>query len=279
MGMPKPALALAQGRATLHEREVEFHDKWAHDTNLDAINVREAFEAPTALENAFVLQQMGSLKGKKLLDVGAGLGESSVYFALQGADVTTTDISPGMVETALKLGEKFGVKMTGRVSTGESLNAEPGTYDFVYIANLVHHIHDRPALWNQVHAALKPGGRFFSIDPIAYNPVINQYRRMATEVRTIDEMPLTRADLTLVREFFPGAETRHFWISTLALFVKYAYWDRVHPNEDRYWKRIFRETDASLGWWKPLAALDQVLTRVPGLKWWSWNIVMQGRKQ
>ena len=265
-------------QAALHEREASFHDKWAHDTGLDAINVREAFEAPTALENAFVLKQMGSLKGKRLLDVGAGLGESSVYFALQGAEVTTTDISPGMVETALKLGEKFGVKMQGRVSTGEELNAEPGTYDFVYIANLVHHIHDRRALWKQVHAALKPGGQFFSIDPIAYNPVINQYRRMATEVRTEDEMPLTRADVALVKEFFPRVETRFFWMSALALFLKYAYWDGVHPNEDRYWKRIFRETDATLGWWKSLAALDQALTRTPGLQWWSWNIVMQGRK-
>lgn len=267
------------GQQELHEREIEFHDKWAHDTDLGSINVREAFEASTAMENAYILKEMGDLKGKRLLDVGAGLGESSVYFALQGADVTTTDISPGMVETALSLGKKFGVKITGRVSTGEALNAEPGTYDYVYIANLIHHIHDRRALWKQVHAALKPGGRFFSIDPVAYNPVINQYRRMATEVRTPDEMPLTRADVALAREFFPDADTRHFWISTLALFVKYAYWDRVHPNEDRYWKRIFRETNASLLWWKPLLALDHVLTRIPGLKWWSWNIVLQGTKR
>ena len=262
----------------LHEREIEFHDKWAHDTGLDNINVREAFEAPTAMENAFVLRMMGPLKGKKLLDVGAGLGESSVYFALQGADVTTTDISPGMVETALALGNKFGVKLTGQVSTGESLNVSPGTYDFVYLANIIHHVHDRPALWAQVQRALKPGGRFFSIDPLDYNPAINKYRRMATEVRTPDEMPLTKADVELARRHFPDVQTRHFWIATLALFVKYAYWDRVHPNQDRYWKRIFKETDATLGWWKPLLALDSVFTRMPGLRWWAWNVVMWGTK-
>ena len=39
------------------------------------------------MENQWILELMGDLRGKKLLDIGAGLGESSVYFALQGADV------------------------------------------------------------------------------------------------------------------------------------------------------------------------------------------------
>src|SRR4029077_10729391 len=89
-------------QTTLHQREADFHDEWARSTDIRSISVREAFEAPTAMENRFLLGQMGSLAGKRLLDVGAGLGESSVYFALQGAHVTTTDISPEMVETALK---------------------------------------------------------------------------------------------------------------------------------------------------------------------------------
>ena len=86
---------------------------------------RECFEAPTALENRFILSQMGPLSGKKLLDIGAGLGESSVYFALQGAHVTTVDISRLMVETALQLGRKFGVALEGIVSSAEDLNLPP----------------------------------------------------------------------------------------------------------------------------------------------------------
>ena len=76
----------------LHNREARFHNTWASETKLGDILVRESFEAPTAVENQFILQRMGDLRGKKLLDIGAGLGESSVYFALQGADVTTVDV-------------------------------------------------------------------------------------------------------------------------------------------------------------------------------------------
>ena len=86
--------------AILQEREAAFHDVWACNTQLEDVLVRECFEAPTALENQFILGRMGSLNGKQLLDIGAGLGESSVYFALKGAHVTTVDVSPGMVETA-----------------------------------------------------------------------------------------------------------------------------------------------------------------------------------
>src|SRR3984893_11501401 len=126
--------------SALHDREAAFHDAWASETELSDILVRECFEAPTAMENQFILQRMGDLRGKKLLDIGAGLGESSVYFALQGADVTTVDISPQMVETVLKLGAQFGVKLQGVVSGGEYMNLPEAAYAIIYIANTIHHV-------------------------------------------------------------------------------------------------------------------------------------------
>jgi hypothetical protein len=129
-----------------------------------------------------------------------------------------------------------------------------------------------------MHRALKPGGMFISYDPIAYNPLINVYRRMATAVRTPDESPLTLADLKLARKYFSNVRHREFWISTLLLFVKYYLIDRVHPNQDRYWKRILRETPERLWWWMPLRSLDSMLTRIPLVRWLAWNVVIWGRK-
>jgi SAM-dependent methyltransferase len=261
-----------------HQRETEFHDGWAASTRLDDVLVRECFEAPTAMENQFILARMGDLRGKKLLDIGAGLGESSVYFALRGARVTTVDISPQMVETALALGKKFGVELQGIVSSGEFLNVPEETYDLIYVANTIHHVQERDRLFSQMQRALKPGGRFFSYDPLAYNPVINVYRRMATDVRTPDESPLTVADVRLAKRYFTNVQHREFWISSLLLFVKYYVKDRLHPNDDRYWKRILRETPSGLRWWMPLRSLDRIFTRLPLVRWLSWNIVMWGQK-
>jgi SAM-dependent methyltransferase len=263
----------------IEQREAAFHDIWAAATSLDDVLVTECFEATTALENRFILSRLGSLRGKKLLDIGAGLGESSVYFALKGAQVTTVDISPVMVETVLKLGQRYGVELQGVVSSAESLNVSEGSYDVVYVANTIHHVQDRDLLFFLIHRALKPGGMFISYDPLAYNPVINVYRRMATSVRTPDESPLTTADLNLARKYFAQVDHREFWISTLLLFVKYYLIDRVHPNQDRYWKRILREKPETLRWWMPLRALDQLLSRIPLIRWLAWNIVMWGWKR
>jgi 2-polyprenyl-3-methyl-5-hydroxy-6-metoxy-1,4-benzoquinol methylase len=273
------AVGKMRSEAIAHQREAAFHDEWAGSTPLEEIRVRESFEAPTALENQFILTRAGSLQGKRLLDIGAGLGESSVYFALQGARVTTTDISATMVDTAKALGRKYGVELEGIVGSAEDLNVPSGEYDIVYAANLIHHVPDRAKLFEQIKRALKPRGVFFAWDPLAYNPVINIYRTMATEVRTQDERPLTIGDIELARRYFPGLEHREFWIASLLLFVKYFLKDRIHPNEQRYWKRILRENRESLSWWMPLRYLDRVLTRVPGVHWLAWNVVMWGEKE
>lgn len=262
----------------LHEREAFFHDAWAASTSTGNVLVRECFEAPTAMENQFTLKRMGNLRGKRLLDIGAGLGESSVYFALQGARVTTVDISARMVELAVKLGQKHGVELDGIVSVAENLNVPSAAYDIVYIANTIHHVQDRDALFEQISRALKPGGMFFSCDPLAYNPLINIYRRMATEVRTPDESPLRIADIKLAGKYFRNVGHREFWISSLLLFLKYYAKDRVHPNQDRYWKRILRETPDTLRWWTSLKAIDGILTRIPLVRWLAWNMVMWGEK-
>jgi SAM-dependent methyltransferase len=240
--------------------------------------VREAFEAPTAVENRAILALMGDLKGKHLLDVGAGLGESSVYFALQGAHVTSLDLSPRMVDCAVALGKAHGVSLRGLVQSGEELQVPEEHFDIVYIANTIHHVTDKDLLFQQIQKVLKPGGLFFSYDPIGYNPVIEIYRRMATQVRTDDEAPLTFADVDIARRYFRNVQHREFWILTLSLFLKYYLIDRVHPNSERYWKKILLETPRTLWWWIPLEQADRWLTRIPLIRRLAWNMVMWGEK-
>lgn len=263
---------------TTHERESVFHDQWAQSVDFREIPVRAAFEAPTALENRFILKRMGDLRGRRVLDIGCGLGESSVYFALQGAQVTATDLSPGMVDVALRLGQLHGVKLEGKVAAAEDLNVRPDFFDIAYAANTLHHVADKENLLRQVQRALKPGGRVFFCDPLAYNPVINIYRRMATQVRTADEAPLSFRELSLVRKYFDDVRHREFWILTLSLFLKYYLIDRIHPNQERYWKLIYKEIPRRLWWWRPLATLDSALSRIPLVKRLAWNMVIWGNK-
>lgn len=271
--MPKPA------DTQRHAREAKFHDAWADGTALDAIAVTDAFEAITAQENRFIMQLLGDVRGKTILDVGTGLGESAIYFAQQGAQVTAVDISPKMIGLCERNAARHDVHVRGLVTPAESLSVEPDSFDVVYAANILHHIQDRERFLANISAALKPGGLFVAWDPLEYNPVINVYRRMATDVRTEDEAPLTRADLRRARGLFPDLRYRTFWLTTLSLFLKYYLIDRRDPNEVRYWKAILAERPDTIGWWfRPLQQLDALLLRLPLVRWLAWNVVQWGHR-
>jgi len=261
------------------ENEVKFHDRWAQSESLDNIDVLAAFEAPTALENRFILQLMGDLTGKKILDVGSGLGESSVYFALKGAQVTSMDISPQMIECTKGLAKKYAVSVQTFVGSADSLDLASDQFDFVYVANLAHHVQEKASLFIGLNRVLKPNGTIFFWDPLKYNPVIEIYRQFAVNVRSPDERPLGTDDLSLMKSHFRGMQCRMFWMTTLLLFIKYLIVDRTSPNASRYWKLILRETPSTLKWWLPLKKMDDLLLQTPGLRWLAWNMVAWGHKK
>jgi 2-polyprenyl-3-methyl-5-hydroxy-6-metoxy-1,4-benzoquinol methylase len=262
--------------ARKHAEEV-FHDEWAANTDVSQINVRQMNEACTAPEMRHITQALGDLRGRTLLDVGCGLGEAAVYFALRGADVTATDISPGMCDAARRLAEHNGVTIRTHVSASEDLGfADDVKFDVIYTGNTLHHV-DIAATMPLLLKHLKPDGVFVSWDPVAYNPAINYYRRHAMEVRTHDEHPLTLADIRAVRSCFHESQTRWFWLTTLLIFIVMRFIQRRDPNKERYWKKVVEEADQWAWLYRPLELLDRALLLIPFLRPLCWNVVIIGR--
>ncbi|WP_243543947.1 class I SAM-dependent methyltransferase [Pseudodesulfovibrio tunisiensis] len=260
-------------------REREFHDEWAGSTNVEEIDVFRTNEACTAPEMRYITKRLGNLKGKKLLDVGCGLGEASVYFAIRGAQVTSSDLSPGMLDATCRLAQANGVSVTPHVSAAEDLRLPADAlFDVIYAGNLLHHV-DIEATIKRFLPHLKPGGKVVTWDPLAYNPAINVYRKKAMEVRTVDEHPLTWNDIRLFREHFRNVETRYFWLTTLAIFVAMALLQRRDPNKERYWKSVIDESDKWAPMYKPLEFFDRILlTILPPLRLLCWNVVIVAEK-
>jgi len=261
------------------QKERAFHDSWASGVSPREVAVKAAFESLTAPENRFILAKMGNLQGLRVLDLGSGLGESAIYFALQGAKVTATDISPEMCELCRRAAREHGVELDAIATPVEELRVPEAAFDIVYGANLLHHVTDIEATLVAVRRALRPGGRCFFWDPLAYNPVINVYRRMATRVRTEDERPLRFEVLQTFRRHFSNVGHREFWLATLLIFLKYYLLDGIHPNASRYWKRILEEDERRLRWWfAPLQTLDAALLRLPLVRRLAWNMVVFGER-
>lgn len=256
-----------------------FHDEWAAGVDPRTIDVRKANEAITSPEMREIRRALGDLRGRRLLDLGCGLGEASVYFALEGADVTATDISPGMLDLTRRLAEENGVAVTTHLSAAEDLLFQNGEqFDIIYAGNILHHV-DIAATLPRLCSVLRPDGMFVSWDPVAYNPVINVYRRIAQDVRTADEHPLRKRDLELLSSVFETSSTRFFWLTSLAIFIWMAVVQRRNPNQERYWKKVVDEADRWSAVYRPLEKIDRLLLRLcPPLGYLCWNVVFVGRR-
>lgn len=257
--------------------EKEFHDNWASTIDVDAINIHVAFEGATAPENRWILSRMGNLTGKYMLDLGCGAGESSVYFSLKGARCLAGDYSPGMAETTKRLARRYGIELEVRTVNAMKLDFAENTFDIVYAANLLHHVDKNRAL-REIHRVLKPGGIAALWDPLRHNPLINIYRRLASKVRTPEEQALSIQYIDDVKEIFAHVEYDTFWLATLWIFVRFYLVERIDPNKERYWKKIYYDEPRLRRTYTRLEKLDKVLKKVPMINRFAWNIAVVATK-
>jgi len=260
------------------QREGAFHDDWAASVRPEDVMVRQSFEAVTAPEHRQILKVMGDLRGRRVLDLGCGLGEAAVYFATKGAIVTASDLSPGMLDVVSRVAAIHGVAVTCQCAPAERTALRDGEFDVVYAGNVLHHV-DTAAVLDEALRVLKPGGLFVSWDPLAHNPVINVYRRMAMAVRTEDEHPLRMSDVSLFQSRLKGVQFKTFWLTTLLVFLRFYLVERVHPSTSRYWKKILTDAERLAPFYARLERWDARILRVaPWLGRYCWNIVIWGTK-
>ena len=255
--------------------ERDFHDEWAKNENIDKIDVRKNNEVCTAPEMRYITKKLGNLEGKTLLDIGCGLGEASVYFAIKNALVTSSDLSSGMLDVTEKFANKNGVSIRKHLADAEDLKLkDEEKFDIIYAGNLLHHV-DIEKMIHNIKPHMKEGGVFVSWDPLAYNPLINIYRYIATDVRTPDEHPLKISDLRLFDKSFHKVEKKYFWFFTLIIFIIMAVFQKRNPNKERFWKVILDEGDKWEWLYNPLKKLDNFfLTIFPPLRLLCWNVVI-----
>lgn len=260
--------------------EKKFHDKWAKETSIDSLDLEKAMTAATSPELRFITKFLkdNNIKGKKILDIGCGFGEASVYFAKLGAFVTSTDISKEMLIKTNKLSNKYKVKLKTHQSTAESLNlSKTEKFDFIYAGNLMHHVDIKKTLDN-IQKHMKKNGIFISWDPIAYNPIINIYRMIASKVRTPDEHPLRLKDIKMYKKVFSNVQTEYFWFTTLIIFILMLLQNK-NPNKVRFWKDVVHNSKMWEWIYYPLEKIDKFLFFiVPPLKLLAWNAVIIAKK-
>lgn len=103
---------------------------------------------------------LGRLKDQgcsRLLEIGAGTGQDSVYFQENELEVVAVDLSPAMVALCREKG------LEAHVMDFLNLDFAPGSFDAVYALNCLLHVpnSDLPAAMDAICTLMRPGGLFF----------------------------------------------------------------------------------------------------------------------
>ncbi|MEZ5786506.1 MAG: class I SAM-dependent methyltransferase [Xanthobacteraceae bacterium] len=101
--------------------------------------------------------------GMHLLDIGAGLGGPSRYFAQTfGCRVSGVDLSEEYVTVARSLSRRVGLDCLVDYWQASALDLPfaDASFDAAYMQHVGMNIADKPRLFDEVHRVLKPGGMF-----------------------------------------------------------------------------------------------------------------------
>jgi len=114
-----------------------------------------------------MLDLAGVAEGGRVLDAGAGAGDSTVVAARRVGSrgrVLATDVSASMLEAAAELARQAGLNnVDTRVVDAQRLDLDPDSFDAAVSRNCLMLIPDYRQALTSIRRVLKPGGRFAAI--------------------------------------------------------------------------------------------------------------------
>jgi ubiquinone/menaquinone biosynthesis C-methylase UbiE len=108
---------------------------------------------------------VGSLRGKRVLDIAAGWGAHAIAFAERGAEVVASDLYDSEFSALERFASDHGLNISTAVADCVSVPQPAGSFDVILALELIEHIPDPKALAREIRRLLKPGGVCFLTTP------------------------------------------------------------------------------------------------------------------
>lgn len=123
----------------------------------DEVEARKYFVEP----HIPAFAEFSRWSGKRVLEIGCGIGTDTINFARAGAHVTAVDLSEKSLEIAKQRATVYNLKNIDFVHANvEDLRASvsPRGFDLIYSFGVIHHTPHPDRALSEMTALLKPGG-------------------------------------------------------------------------------------------------------------------------
>lgn len=240
--------------------EARFHDEdregHRDEESPESSPNRRFYEAASVIRERYAAWMRQRARNAVFLDYACGNGSETIAAARAGASLAVgIDISEVSVRNATESAARAGVATSTRFLQRdcEDTGFPDGSFDAILCSGMLHHL-DLSRAFPELHRILAPGGRILCQEALAYNPVIQLYRNRTPELRTAWEKEhiLGMKDVR--------AATQWFRVENLRFFLLAAPLATLLPAGP------LRRAGLAVG-----HAIDAVLTRIPGLRLWSWQ--------
>jgi SAM-dependent methyltransferase len=166
------------------------------------------------------VQKLGDVRGKRILEVGCGLGDLSLLLGEMGADVVAVDIESSMLMYTRNRQQKLQIDVNPMLADALNLPFNSNSFDLVVAMRTVHHLLNLTKFFEETYRVLRSGGRAAFIEPLKKNPIVEVNRKILhPESRTELEHPLLMDDLRAAEDVFGNLDIETFYLVSPIAYV------------------------------------------------------------
>jgi 2-polyprenyl-3-methyl-5-hydroxy-6-metoxy-1,4-benzoquinol methylase len=205
------------------------------------------------------LTYFGDVTGKRLLDVGCGLGAASVFFASRGAHVVSIDLSAVAISKLRAYCLANGLLNVTPLCLPAADITSLGHFDFVIGSMILHHIEPFQEFTVSLRQVLSPTGKAFFYENSAASSFLIWFRNHVVgrlgvpKFGDSEEFPLTPDEIRILSRLF---SVRIVYPELLFFRLASTYLLRGH-------------------WGMPFAWLDTACFRIPWMRRNSYRQFLQ----
>lgn len=184
-----------------------------------------------------------------VLDYGCGDGNSLNMYSPYFKYGYGIDISEMRIARARSFLMKNNVNNVDvHVMDAMNTDFEDHKFDVIYGTAILHHLDLNKAL-RELKRILKPNGNAIFFEPMGTNFLINLYRKLTPQSRTIDEQPFRKVEIDLILSYFPNSQFKYFSFFTLCAvpFRRFKFFDSMYRQLARWDRVILRKNSPFRG--------------------------------